>query len=167
MSAAFIADDIASLADIAAQIAGLAKSIISRQGQANSSADHLGMLARQLYAARRKREKFLPDLFADPAWDILLDLFIAKVEGKGITVSSACIASAAPPTTGLRYVALLQERKLITRRYDPKDRRKCYLSLTDEGHSAVTSCITSYLPMEAPRLAMPSSTHGVAFAQGG
>ena len=40
------------------------------------------------------------ELFGEPAWDILLDLYIANVENKPVSVSSACIGSAAPPTTG-------------------------------------------------------------------
>ena len=44
-------------------------------------------------------------LFADPAWDIMLDLFAARIEGKDITVSSAGIAACVPPTTALRWSA--------------------------------------------------------------
>jgi hypothetical protein len=41
------------------------------------------------------------DLFADPGWDILLDLYAARQEGKQVSVSSLCIAAAVPPTTAL------------------------------------------------------------------
>ena len=65
--------------------------------------NHLA-LARKAYALRRKRAALFgnPDLFGEPAWDILLDLYIAAGEGKPVSVSSACIGSAAPATTGLR-----------------------------------------------------------------
>jgi hypothetical protein len=39
---------------------------------------------------------FKRELFKDPAWDILLDLYVARADGRGISVSSACIASGAP-----------------------------------------------------------------------
>ncbi|MGM3253246.1 hypothetical protein ACS22W_25800, partial [Escherichia coli] len=39
-------------------------------------------LARRTYADRRRRDKlFQPGLFGEPAWDILLDLFISAKEG--------------------------------------------------------------------------------------
>jgi hypothetical protein len=43
------------------------------------------------------REQFFgPDLFADPAWDILLDLYAARLEQQRVAVSSLCIAAAVP-----------------------------------------------------------------------
>lgn len=49
-------------------------------------------LARQAYALRRKRAAIFgnPELFGEPAWDILLDLYIAHAEAKPVSVSSAC-----------------------------------------------------------------------------
>ncbi len=65
--------------------------------------------AKEYYRKRRLRERMFgnPDLFADPAWDILIDLFIASEEGRKISVSSACIASAVPTTTALRWIKIL------------------------------------------------------------
>jgi hypothetical protein len=52
--------------------------------------------------ARRLRERLLPaGLFADPAWDMLLDLYAAEIEEQPVSVTSACIAAAAPATTAL------------------------------------------------------------------
>src|SRR5690606_24209072 len=62
---------------------------------------------------RRLRDEFLPgDLFADPAWDMLLDLFAARLEQERVSVSSLCIASAVPPTTALRWIRTLTEKGL-------------------------------------------------------
>lgn len=89
-------------------------------------------LARKVYALRRKRAAIFgnPDLFGEPAWDILLDLFIADAEGKDVSVSSACIGSAAPATTGLRWLGVLANEGLIIREPDPADQRRVLVRLT-------------------------------------
>lgn len=83
---------------------------------------------------RRLRARFMGDgLFADPAWDMLLDLFAATLEGMRVSVSSLCIAAAVPPTTALRWIATLAEAGLIERAPDPEDRRRAFLSLSARG----------------------------------
>lgn len=96
-------------------------------------------LARKAYALRRKRAAIFgnPDLFGEPAWDILLDLFIAHGQGKPVSVSSACIGSAAPATTGLRWLGVLADEGLILREPDPEDHRRVMVRLTPSGLGAM------------------------------
>lgn len=96
-------------------------------------------LARKAYALRRKRAAIFgnPDLFGEPAWDILLDLFIAHGQGKPVSVSSACIGSAAPATTGLRWLGVLADEGLILREPDPEDHRRVMVRLTPTGLAAM------------------------------
>ncbi|MET0138277.1 MAG: hypothetical protein ABW192_07830, partial [Sphingobium sp.] len=89
---------------------------------------------RTLIQLRRMRDRFLPgDLFADPAWDMILDLMGARLDGKRVSVSSLCIAAAVPPTTALRWIAQLTERGICERRNDPDDARRVFISLSDEA----------------------------------
>jgi DNA-binding MarR family transcriptional regulator len=89
--------------------------------------------------ARRRRESLFPtDLFADPAWDILLELFVAEKKGVGVSISSACIASAVPPTTALRWIARLEELGLVIRRADARDARRSWLRLSRDASATVT-----------------------------
>ncbi|MEP7222288.1 MAG: hypothetical protein ABI673_06425 [Novosphingobium sp.] len=91
-------------------------------------------LCKSLYKFRSLRGKFLPDdLFGEPAWDIMIDLYIAHHEGRNISVTSAGIASGAAATTALRWIALLEEKKLIIRYNALHDKRIIYLRLTDDG----------------------------------
>jgi hypothetical protein len=53
---------------------------------------------------RLRSQHFVPALFADPAWDILLDLAAARIDGRMVAVSSLCIAAAVPATTALRWI---------------------------------------------------------------
>jgi hypothetical protein len=96
-------------------------------------------LARKTYALRRKRAAIFgnPDLFGEPAWDILLDLYIAQAEGKQVSVSSACIGSAAPATTGLRWLSVLADHGLVMRENDPEDHRRVLVRLTSAGIAAM------------------------------
>ena len=96
-------------------------------------------LARKTYALRRKRASIFgnPDLFGEPAWDILLDLYIAAGEGKPVSVSSACIGSAAPATTGLRWLGVLADEGLVVREADAEDHRRVLVRLTPSGQAAM------------------------------
>lgn len=89
---------------------------------------------RHLISIRRLRERFFsPDLFADPAWDILLDLAASRLEHRSVSVSSLCIAAAVPPTTALRWIRLMTEQQLLERRADPVDARRMFVELSDSA----------------------------------
>ena len=93
---------------------------------------------RALLRARRLRDHiFSSELFADPAWDIMLDLMAAHLEGAQVSVSSLCIAAAVPPTTALRWIRQLTDRGLLVRKADPGDGRRVFIALSDEGMKAV------------------------------
>ncbi|WP_416907370.1 MAG: MarR family transcriptional regulator [Polymorphobacter sp.] len=106
---------------------------ISEAGEsAAATPDTIRMLLRREIKARRLRERMLPEgLFADPAWDILLDLTLARLEGRQTPVSSLCIAASVPTTTALRWIKTLLERGLIERRPDPDDRRRHYIHISE------------------------------------
>ena len=99
---------------------------------------YLLRLAKALVRARRLREShFDADLFADPAWDMLLDLFMERGAGRRVAITSACIASHVPPTTALRWISLLENRGLVSREEDASDRRRAFVGLTRKGERAV------------------------------
>jgi hypothetical protein len=95
----------------------------------------LGSLARNLISERRLRDRmFGPSrLFGEPAWDILLDLFAAKVDGTPVPVSSACVGSANPATTALRYLTSMEKLGLVERFPSPFDGRVANVTLTDSA----------------------------------
>ena len=95
-------------------------------------------LLRQILRQRQLRTRFFDaDLFADPAWDMLLDLAAARAEHKRVSVTSLCIASAVPPTTALRWIGQLTGAGLIERVEDDTDRRRAFLVLTDRAADAM------------------------------
>ena len=89
------------------------------------SDQELARAIRRIMRSRRKRTELLQsELFADPSWDILLDLTLAKIEGKTVTVSDACIAAQVPFTTAFRYLNALVDSGLVHRSKDLQDKRR-------------------------------------------
>lgn len=81
---------------------------------------------------RRMRGRYIDeDLFADPAWDILLELYAARMRHTQVSVTSLCIASEVPASTALRWISLMVERGILERRDDPDDRRRAYVHLAE------------------------------------
>ena len=100
------------------------------------------MQAEKLYRTRRQREKYFGDrVFGEPAWDILLDLFIHGERGQSVSVSSACIAASVPPTTALRWLDCLVDEGLIVRVPDKKDGRKVFVRLTERAKVQMQECL--------------------------
>ena len=92
-------------------------------------------LAKALYTLRRRRDEAsnIKGLFGEPAWDIMLDLFIAHKRGVEIQVSSVCIEAGVRSTTILRWIARLERDGLLYRVADRGDARRRYVRLTDDG----------------------------------
>ncbi len=89
-------------------------------------------LVRRVIRQRQLRSRFFDGaLFADPAWDILLDLTAARVEHARVSVTSLCIASGVPPTTALRWIGQMTETGLLRRVEDETDRRRAFITLSD------------------------------------
>ena len=133
---------------IAEQLARLAEERVTSSGQQRPID---AALVRRLIMARRDRARFFPDtLFADPAWDMLLDLAAARLEGKQVPVSSLCIAAAVPTTTALRWVRSLADAGLIERQSDPFDARRSHVSLSDPAAAAMHGWLQQFGDQFAP-----------------
>lgn len=104
-------------------------------------------LAERLLRQRRQREAvFGKHLFADPCWDMLLDLYVSQKIGlRPISVSSLCIASAVPATTALRWIDTLIEEGLMQRQPDPQDRRRVLVRLTSKGEQKLDMLLAGWL----------------------
>ena len=91
-------------------------------------------LVRRIIRQRQLRARFFDgELFADPAWDMMLDLTAARVEHQRVSVTSLCIASGVPPTTALRWIGQMVEAGLFERVEDESDRRRAFIQLSDRA----------------------------------
>jgi hypothetical protein len=100
-------------------------------------------VAQDVLAFERARKAIpgLEGILGDPAWLILLDLFVRGAEGRTTTVSSATLASGAPATTGLRYVTTLTALGYLERTPHPDDDRSVLLSLSHDARIAIAKIL--------------------------
>ena len=97
-----------------------------------------GETVRQVIRARRLRSRFFEEeLFADPAWDMLLDLLQAEIAQLRVPVSSLCIAAAVPATTALRWLKTMTDKGIFLRRADPHDGRRVFVELAPQASLAM------------------------------
>ncbi|TCD02287.1 MarR family transcriptional regulator [Erythrobacteraceae bacterium CFH 75059] len=95
-------------------------------------------LVRAVLKHRQQRAAlFGADLFADPVWDMLLDLAAARAEHRRVSVTSLCLASGVPPTTALRWLGQMVEAGLVERVRDPDDARRAFVAFTDRTAEAM------------------------------
>jgi DNA-binding MarR family transcriptional regulator len=93
---------------------------------------------RAIIRARRMRSRYFDEeLFADPAWDMLLDLLQAEISKLRVPVSSLCIAAAVPATTALRWLKTMVQQGLFLRSADPHDGRRVFVELAPQTSLAL------------------------------
>jgi DNA-binding transcriptional ArsR family regulator len=120
----------AEASGMSGRLAGLAEEAAQAK---TSSAPVTAADLRAILRRRASRARcFGPGLFTNPAWDMMLDLLAARLEGKDMPVSSLCAGSSAAPTTALRWIQRLEEHGLIARCPDPNDHRRVLVRLSEE-----------------------------------
>ena len=106
---------------------------------------NLAVKARTIYEKRRERKEHVPGQFlSEPAWDMLLELFMQFAGGAKVSTTSLCIAADCPGSTALRYIAQLEEAGLVTRAASEFDGRVTFVELTDEGVLSVGRYLEGY-----------------------
>ena len=100
--------------------------------------------AEELLATRRARRKFFPpDLFHEPAWEMLVALFIVYETDHSMNVKQLVGCSDAPATTSQRWIDHLHKSGLINRVTDTEDRRRIDISLSEKGYEAMTRYLST------------------------
>lgn len=126
----------AQMSSVTQQLAQLVSALGPRALEARAetplSDKDVSATLRTIISSRSMRARYFPSqIFADPAWDILLDLTRARLDGQQVSVSSVCIAASVPMSTALRWVRQMVDAGLLRRWTDPKDRRRDLIALTD------------------------------------
>lgn len=111
-------------------------------GLAPANADRIVAMARQHFGQRRRRDRLSsPDLFSEPAWDMLLNLLIASREGQRLSVKALMLGSGAPHSTAHRYLGLLEGERLVSRTPDECDARRVFVELTERGRGLLAAVL--------------------------
>jgi DNA-binding MarR family transcriptional regulator len=89
--------------------------------------------------ARRLRESvFGAEVFKEPDWAIMLDLYATGPSGKRIQVTDVPIMTGLSRTTARRHLGELEEAGWITHVEDAGDHRRTLVSLSDKGWVMMT-----------------------------
>lgn len=134
------------------ELGGHASAIIGDAAQIGAASPPPGAeLAAWLFMARRLREEVLgADLFSDPAWDIILDVYAASARGQKVQISSLSPMSGVPSSTARRWAHKLIARGLLERERDARDNRLTFVRLSQEGQARVRSFIARLIDKGPP-----------------
>lgn len=84
---------------------------------------------------------FEPGLFADPAWDILLEIYRAELECRTTFPRELGRATGHPQTSVLRWVSRLEAAGLVFRRNDGASSWRVRVALTPDGLAAMDKAV--------------------------
>ena len=101
-----------------------------QNGEPDRATERLRMAEQILFARRARSQFFDASLFAEPAWDIILDLYVAHCRQVQVSVSSLCIAAGVPETTALRWIKSMAAMGLLHRSADATDHRRTFVTLS-------------------------------------
>jgi len=146
--------------DLSAQLAGMATAFGERVQQISGNEDAnpdaapgdapdpraMQAMCRAMREQRKRRLSYFPaEIFHEPSWDMLLMLYIARVDDRVLYVKTLVLAADAPITTSQRWIDHLAKLKLVVRTEDPADRRRIHVMLSDAGCAAMEKYLSSAL----------------------
>ena len=101
--------------------------------------------ARRAYAERKSRSKMIgsKEIFGEPAWDLLLDLFIHQSNDEDLTVKSACLHVETSENTTLRWLRVLEHNGLLKSHIDPANPEQQLIHLTPAGYEGMIRYLKS------------------------
>jgi DNA repair protein RadC len=104
------------------------------EGQAHDPDVRILQNARIVARRRLLRRQLLgaPDLFGEPAWDMLLDLFIQQCEGKLLPMSSLCLSANIPNSSAMKLIQRLCDAGLLERLPDHRDGRRSLIRISPD-----------------------------------
>lgn len=98
---------------------------------------------RALLVARHARSEALGMDLANPAWSLLLELFLAHLEKREVRIARLAADAHVPLTTAMRWVDQLTRKGLVCRAPHPEQEGVAVLALTEAGHEAMEDYFVS------------------------
>ena len=118
-----------------------------------------GELVSHIIRVRRLRVNlFRPQLFADPAWDVLLELFHADLREHRMETSELAEATSLPASTAGRWIGLLDREGLLRQFPHPLDARRIFVELSARGSNAMRRWLEMWIESHRP----PDMDRGIA-----
>jgi DNA-binding MarR family transcriptional regulator len=126
---------LAKLNSIQEQLDELRDRLIGHQSDDSTDMLTLGRLAQEILRSRRRRFAVFQGsgLFGEPAWDILLWLYVADDAQQKLSITELCDVAGLPLSTGLRWIERLESETWVSRAQDPVDRRRFWVHLSERA----------------------------------
>lgn len=106
----------------------------TKAGRIERNALELAKVAqREAHRAKLRERHINSDLFGEPAWNILLELFQQFAGGSRVSTKSLQLISGCPETTALRVIDRLESSGLVERGECETDKRVTLIGLTQKG----------------------------------
>jgi DNA-binding MarR family transcriptional regulator len=137
-----IGDRATQITLLANEIAECAAIIFSETKQ--SSAQELVTQSKMLISVVKRRDEAFDDreLFYQPCWEMLLQIFSSHLLSEVISVSKICEDSYLPISTARRWLQILEHKGYITMVDRDAEPLSAGIQLTDRAISVLSSVIT-------------------------
>ena len=109
------------------------------RGDAPTGAGLLDQLSLSIQIRRIRRSHFGTAEISGPVWDMMLDLMLAGANGRVLSASDLATGAGVPLSSGLRMIASLEQRGLVHRSIDERDRRRTIVRLSENGTERMAS----------------------------
>lgn len=101
--------------------------------------------AREILADRKRRhEVFSKAMFGEPAWEMLLLLYILR-SGTRQTIGRLGELAGASKSTALRWIEYLEQQRLVRRETHPTDKRAIFVELTEKAIESLEAYLSGTL----------------------
>jgi DNA-binding MarR family transcriptional regulator len=112
----------------------------------------LGLVDATIRIRRARAAHFPPEWFSDPAWDILLFLFISHLQEVKVTVGDVGHGTGNRPTTAIRWLDIIESAGLLDRRRSTRDSRRVYVFLNERGVNLMRKYFEAIRPNSEPQV---------------
>ena len=117
---------------------------LATETRAPHDADAILARVRKYMSNQRLRvEYFNRSIFGEPAWEILLVLYMSEHAGRRQTIRRLADRVNTPLTTASRWIRYLEREHLVAKEPHPTDRRMSYVTLLDKGQALIENYFSS------------------------
>jgi DNA-binding MarR family transcriptional regulator len=114
-----------------------------RSAEGPISPEELTSRARIILHSRQVRERYFSRaMFGEPAWDMLLVLYITDMSEGRQTITNLAKRTEMPLSTVVRWLDYLEKEKLIERQPHPTNRRSFFIRLLPKARKAMGEYLT-------------------------
>jgi predicted SnoaL-like aldol condensation-catalyzing enzyme len=102
----------------------------------------------RILAGRKQRDRFFaPALFSNPAWDMLLHLYVATAEDGGMDMLDCWMVSSTPKGVALRWLDYFRQEEMVVEIADRKRMDQTLIRLSDATQMAISAYLGSLIAL--------------------